>query len=67
MTNDFPQNFDNGQNGASPLGDELVKEDLPEAEKKRKALAAKRTFWDVFAFILVLVALIVWEIVDLAL
>lgn len=67
MTNDFPQNFDNGQTNASPLGDELVKEDLPETEKQRKALAAKRTFWVVFALIVVLVALIVWEIVELVL
>lgn len=66
MANDFLQNFDNnGQTPASALGEEFVKEDLPETEKQRKALAAKRTFWVVFAFILILVALIIWEIVEL--
>lgn len=66
MINDFPQNIDNsGQTPSSPLGEEFVKEDLPEVERQRKALAAKRTFWVAFGLIVVLVGLLVWEIAEL--
>ncbi len=67
MNSNFPQNVDNNgqQNPNSPLGEEFVKEDLPEAEKQRKALAAKRSFWVVFGLIVVVVGLLIWEIVEL--
>ncbi len=40
--------------------------DLPEEEKLRRSLAAKRTFFLVLAFIAIAAGLLVWEIIELA-
>lgn len=51
---------------ALPQENSFVTTELPEEEKIRRNLAAKRMFYLVLSLILVCVGLLTWEIIELA-